>query len=142
MQYGRSQIFLSLLAVGLIGSAVVFLLRQDSESATERETETALQAVAVLEDHRVALVGAHQGYVDAAQELAEMAKELSLLAQKVSERPGAEDLEALGEMNQSFSLQYLQLQQNMQAQNREFNLLSNIMKTKHDTAKNAINNVR
>ena len=46
------------------------------------------------------------------------------------------------EMNQSFNLQYLQLQQNMQAQNRQFTMMSNIMKTKHDTAKNAINNVR
>ena len=46
------------------------------------------------------------------------------------------------EMNQSFNLQYLQLQQKMQSDNRQFTLMSNIMKTKHDTAKNAINNVR
>ena len=46
------------------------------------------------------------------------------------------------EMNQSFNLQYLQLQQDMQSQNRQFTLVSNIMKVKHDTAKNAINNVR
>ena len=46
------------------------------------------------------------------------------------------------EMNQSFNLQYLQLQQDMQAQNRQFTLISNIMKVKHDTAKSAINNVR
>ncbi|MEL6544240.1 MAG: hypothetical protein AAFQ82_06415 [Myxococcota bacterium] len=46
------------------------------------------------------------------------------------------------ELNQSFNLQYLSLQQNMQSENRQFTTLSNIMKTKHDTAKNAINNVR
>ncbi len=46
------------------------------------------------------------------------------------------------ELNQSFNLQYLGLQQNMQADNRQFTTLSNIMKTKHDTAKNSINNVR
>jgi len=45
-------------------------------------------------------------------------------------------------MQQSFNLQYLQLQQDMQQQNRQFTLVSNIMKVKHDTAKNAINNVR
>ncbi len=45
------------------------------------------------------------------------------------------------ELNQSFNLQYLGLQQNMQSENRQFTTLSNIMKTKHDTAKNAINNV-
>ena len=46
------------------------------------------------------------------------------------------------EMNQSFNLQYLELQQNMQQENRKFSTLSNIMKTKHDTAKATINNVR
>ncbi|MGD9397192.1 MAG: hypothetical protein PVJ05_12245 [Candidatus Thorarchaeota archaeon] len=46
------------------------------------------------------------------------------------------------EMQQSFNLQYLQLQQNMQGQNRQFTMVSNIMKVKHDTAKAAINNIR
>ncbi len=41
-----------------------------------------------------------------------------------------------------FNLQFLQIQQQMQQENREFTLLSNIMKTKHDTARNAIENVR
>jgi hypothetical protein len=46
------------------------------------------------------------------------------------------------EMNMSFNMQYLALQEKMQADNRQFSTLSNVMKTKHDTAKNAINNVR
>ena len=46
------------------------------------------------------------------------------------------------EMNQRFNLQYLQLEQDMQNQNRQFTLVSNVMKVKHDTAKSAINNVR
>ena len=46
------------------------------------------------------------------------------------------------EMNQSFSLQYLAIQQKIQQETREYNLLSNIMKTRHEAAKNAINNVR
>jgi len=46
------------------------------------------------------------------------------------------------EMNQSFNLQYLGLQQQMQDESRRFSLLSNIMKTKHDTAKNSISNLR
>ncbi len=49
---------------------------------------------------------------------------------------------AMQEMNQTFNLQYLKLQEDMQAQNRQFTLISNIMKVKHDTAKSAINNVR
>lgn len=42
----------------------------------------------------------------------------------------------------SLNMQYLKLQQDMQQENRQFTTLSNVMKTKHDTAKNAINNVR
>ena len=54
----------------------------------------------------------------------------------------ATEMDATQQMDPSFNLQYLQLQQKMQADNRQFTLMSNIMKTKHDTAKNAINNVR
>ena len=46
------------------------------------------------------------------------------------------------EMMQSFNLQYLQLQEKMQAENRSFSTVSNVMKTKHDTAKSSISNVR
>jgi len=42
----------------------------------------------------------------------------------------------------SFNLQYLQLQSQMQSESRAFNAISNIMKTKHDTVKNSISNVR
>lgn len=48
----------------------------------------------------------------------------------------------LQQMNMSFSLQYLQIQQKIQQEAREFNLLSNIMKTRHEAAKNSINNIR
>ena len=46
------------------------------------------------------------------------------------------------EMMQSFNLQYLQLQEKMQGENRSFTTVSNVMKTKHDTAKASINNIR
>jgi hypothetical protein len=46
------------------------------------------------------------------------------------------------EMMQSFNLQYLQLQEKMQQENRSFSTVSNVMKTKHDTAKSSISNVR
>lgn len=50
--------------------------------------------------------------------------------------------QSMEEMDQSLNLQFLQLQQDMQADNRKFTTISNVMKTKHDTAKNAINNIR
>jgi hypothetical protein len=41
----------------------------------------------------------------------------------------------------SFNLQYLQLQENVQRESREFTALSNVMKVKHDSAKSAIGNI-
>jgi septal ring factor EnvC (AmiA/AmiB activator) len=46
------------------------------------------------------------------------------------------------ETQMSFNLQYLQLQSQMQNENRSFTAVSNIMKTKHDTVKNSISNIR
>jgi hypothetical protein len=46
------------------------------------------------------------------------------------------------ETQMSFNLQYLQLQSQMQHESRSFTAISNIMKTKHDTVKNSISNVR
>jgi anion-transporting ArsA/GET3 family ATPase len=48
----------------------------------------------------------------------------------------------LQELQLSFNLQYLQLQNQMQQENRSYTAISNIMKTKHDTVKNSISNVR
>jgi hypothetical protein len=42
---------------------------------------------------------------------------------------------------QTFNLQYLQLQESMQRESREFTALSNVMKVKHDSAKAAIQNI-
>lgn len=41
----------------------------------------------------------------------------------------------------SFSVQYLHLQNSMQSDNRQFIMVSNIVKTKHDTVKNTISNI-
>ena len=46
------------------------------------------------------------------------------------------------EMSESFNLQYLQLQNRISHENRQFTLVYNIMKNKHDTAKNAIGKLR
>jgi uncharacterized protein YcgI (DUF1989 family) len=46
------------------------------------------------------------------------------------------------ETQMSFNLQYLQLQSQMQHENRSYTMVSNIMKTKHDAVKNSISNVR
>ncbi|MBZ5529153.1 MAG: hypothetical protein LAN71_14795 [Acidobacteriia bacterium] len=46
------------------------------------------------------------------------------------------------ETQMSFNLQYLQLQSQMQNENRSYTAISNILKTKHDTVKNSIGNIR
>jgi hypothetical protein len=47
----------------------------------------------------------------------------------------------MNEQSQAFNMQYLQLQDQMQAESRQYQTLSNVMKVRHDTAKNAISNI-
>jgi hypothetical protein len=97
----------------------------------------------------------HEAYVKAAGELNGLYTKLVQKVREVSRLAAGADrakadrlekllkaIEEMAEMSQSFNIQYLGLQQQMQDENRRFTLVSNIMKTKHDTAKNAINNVR
>ena len=55
---------------------------------------------------------------------------------------GTKSSGSIPETQMSFNLQYLQLQSQMQNENRSYTAVSNIMKTKHDTVKNSISNVR
>lgn len=50
--------------------------------------------------------------------------------------------EAMNHESQAFSAMYLQLQNQMQQESRQFNAISNIIKVRHDSAKAAINNIR
>ena len=54
----------------------------------------------------------------------------------------ASAIRRLQEMAQSFNMQYLMLQNKITHENRQFSMVSNIMKNTHDTAKNSINNIR
>jgi hypothetical protein len=66
-------------------------------------------------------------------------------AMKLADRGQEALLQATKDMQEtqmSFNLQYLQLQSQMQHENPSFTAISNIMKTKHDTVKNSISNVR
>jgi hypothetical protein len=49
---------------------------------------------------------------------------------------------AMQRESQSFSIQLLQLQQNVQDENRRFTTISNVLKSSHDTAKAAVGNIR
>jgi len=44
--------------------------------------------------------------------------------------------------SQEFNLYYLQLQEQLAAENRSYSAMSNVLKARHDTIKNAIGNIR
>lgn len=44
--------------------------------------------------------------------------------------------------SQAFNLYYLQLQEEIAAENRSYSAMSNVLKARHDTVKNAIGNIR
>jgi hypothetical protein len=46
------------------------------------------------------------------------------------------------QQSQEMNLYYLQIQEQVNAQNRSFTALSNVLKTEHDTVKTAIGNIR
>ncbi len=48
----------------------------------------------------------------------------------------------LVEMNRSFSLQYTQLQNQMQNENRQYSAVSNVMKNKYSSAQSSLGNIR
>jgi hypothetical protein len=142
-------VFLGALMSGVKGQSRNNVLQKAGLTAEARA------AILTVGDDVRKLEKSHEGCIKAAGELAGLYTKLVGKVQEVS-RLAAEAQKTRGqaldklfkatgemqEMSQSFNLQYLGLQQNMQDENRRFTLVSNIMKTKHDTAKNAINNIR
>lgn len=99
----------------------------------------------------------HENYREAAEKLGGLYSSLSKKAEEVSKAaravnsnrpdPGAVGqllaaTQQMQEMPMSFNLQYLQLQSSMQNENRQYTMVNNILKTKHDTVKNSIGNIR
>ena len=107
--------------------------------------------------HLTELERSHQATAEAAEKLAVICKGLGALIDDtvkaadaaVAAAPGPSGREELAaavqrvrELQTSYNLQYLMLQNVIAHESRQFSMVSNIMKTKHDTAKNAINNIR
>ncbi|MDA3864453.1 MAG: hypothetical protein PF689_11370 [Deltaproteobacteria bacterium] len=66
----------------------------------------------------------------------------SKLAGVGGETNSTSDIAQLQKQNQDFNLDFLKLQMQIQGENRRFSTLSNVEKSKHDTAKSVINNIR
>jgi hypothetical protein len=54
----------------------------------------------------------------------------------------ASSVEGALAQSQEFNLYYLQLQEQLAAENRSYSAMSNVLKARHDTVKNAIGNIR
>jgi len=54
---------------------------------------------------------------------------------------GNGDLWELTQRSQEFNLMYLQLQEDLSRENRRFSALSNVLKTRHETARSVISNI-
>lgn len=117
----------------------------------------AVQAMDQIQSDLAQLNASHQNYREAAEKLAALSADLSKKAEAVAAaaravKPVQPDPNALNQLltattqmqetQMSFNLQYLQLQSAMQNENRQYSMVSNIMKTKHDTVKNSISNIR
>lgn len=55
---------------------------------------------------------------------------------------GTPSVEQALSQSQDFNLYFLQLQEQMAAENRAYSAMSNVLKARHDTVKNAIGNIR
>lgn len=115
----------------------------------------AVQAINEMGPDLEKLNESHQNLIKAVGELNSLYAKLAKKTQEVSRlasdaeksRNGKtnELFKAIGEMSEmqmSFNLQYLMLQNKISHENRQFSMVSNIMRNKHDTAKNSINNIR
>lgn len=58
------------------------------------------------------------------------------------EGSSATSMDDMLERNADMNLYYLQLQERISAESRAYTTLSNVLKTRHDTVKNAIGNIR
>ena len=59
-----------------------------------------------------------------------------------SEQTTIDQMRELQTQSQTFNMQYMALQEEVQQENRRFSTVSNVLKAKHETAKSAIGNIR
>jgi len=121
------------------------------KSQDEQVQQELLAIYESLQQDLAALEGYYDSLSQAAEDLAKTAETFhkgTTEFMKVVEDMSGGSVElvaaarSMQEMQMSFNLQYLMLQNKISHENRQFSMVSNIMKNKHDTAKNAINNIR
>jgi len=66
----------------------------------------------------------------------------SSLSSPASDQSDVAAMQAMQRESQVFNMQLLELQENVQQENRRFSTVSNVLRAKHDTAKAAVSNIR
>jgi hypothetical protein len=104
------------------------------------------QALRALDDADAelgSLVALHRTMLAETQRLSQLAAQLSRAIADAEAEPGnTKARQQLAELTANLSLMQLQIGQKIDEQSRQFTLITNVMKTRHDTAKNAIGNIR
>jgi len=135
----------------LITTAIALCLISLGASASSDDARArTLDTLRDLDTDLTSLTKSHLAYEAKAKELAEAARKLNAAVEQSLKIAGgkkldaemAQSLRSLQDTSMSFNLQYLQLQSQMQNENWSYTAISNIMKTKHDTVKNSISNIR
>ncbi len=105
--------------------------------------EQALRALEEADDELSSLVAVHGLLLADARRLSKLAIQLShAIGDAEADVASPKLRQQLQELITNSNLMRLQIGQNIDEESRRFTLLSNIMKTKHDTAKNSISNIR
>ena len=152
---GRAFALLSLIFFASVVSFSQQARQQAVPAATSAGSPVArTQAMQLFDESSTSLqqlLQIHQNMLQLSEEQAKIYSSLGkkiddfskLAAQKgTSEGELLQATKNMQETQMSFNLQYLQLQNSMQNENRQFTMVSNIMKTKNDTLKNSISNIR
>lgn len=146
------------LAAAVAIAAIAARLPGESQKKASRATKldpAAVKAINEVGGDLEELAESHSGLMrsvgaleDLYVKLSEKGREVSALAAKARGTRGdagkrlLQAAREMEKMQQGFNIQYLDLQKRIAHENRRFSMVSNTMKNKHDTAKNAVNNVR
>jgi hypothetical protein len=115
----------------------LLLFAPAGETAQHNDRSIATARAAVRDMMRAAETPEEKALAEKDRQLVEQAAEL--LSKRAAMKGSDKQME---EAQMSFNLQYLRLQEKMQNENRNYTAVSNIMRTKHDTVKNSISNIR
>jgi hypothetical protein len=136
----------------MLGLVIAAALAQAAPQPSKDMANIAVARAAVDEMRRLAKTSEEKALAE--RDFVIVEKAARLVRQRDASRAAAEAAKGMSqdrllnatkqmqETQMSFNLQYLQLQSQMQHENRSYTAISNIMKTKHDTVKNSISNVR